>query len=861
VIRFYRGLLRLYPAGFRAEYASEMAAAYEERVRESGPVGAALAAITDVVPNAIAAHWAILAQDLHYTARSLRGSRAFAIATIIVTALGVGATTAVFSVADFVLLRPLGFPEPDRLVRMCNAPRQGGGWGCNNQLAPARFITLQSENASFESIGAFARGAVNLVGSAEPARLVSAAVTPEVLPTLGVRPFIGRWFDTTDPAQDLSSVVLSHALWQSQFGGDDAIVGTQLRLDDAPYVVIGVMPAAFNFPTEEAQLWTPLIFTAADRTERINNTLEVVGRLRAGVTFEQARADVEAIGDRIAAEFPETDGETGWSFFRQRDEMSPRYRQMLIALCGASLCMLLLTCANLANLLLARAAGRERELAVRTALGAGRERLVRQMLTEAAVLALLGGVAGALLAALVTPLLAQLVPTTMPLASRPAVDGRIFAIAVSLSALTGLGFGLLPAVRAGRDDMFAALRGGARGGARGQRLRTALVAVEVAMSVVLLTASGLLIRAMLSVQAVPSGFVADDVLTLRTALPLPRYEEDARRQEFYRRVLADVRALPGVDAAGYISALPMVMTGGITRVLLPGETAQRGNEQSASWRIISPGYVAAMSIPVRTGRDLMEADGSSAPLVAVVSESFVQTRLGGRDAIGQTITMRDQTRTIVGVVGDVRVRGLERTNEPQVYVPYTQPPVGLQGRGYQPQDLVVRSRRAADALVPAIREVVRQVDPQQPVSHIRMLSEVVGQQTAARRTQVQVLGALAGLALLLAAVGIHGLLAFTVAQRDREIGVRLALGADPSGVGRMIVGEGVRLALLGVIPGAIAAWLAGRAMRGLLFGVPTLDPLTLGIVAGLCFLTTVVACVAPALRAARISPMTALRAE
>jgi predicted permease len=860
VTRLYRALLRLYPAGFREDYAGEMARAYDERVRESGRFSATVAAITDVVPNAIAAHWEILAQDLRYTARSLRGSRAFAISTILVTALGVGATTATFSVADFVLLRPLGFPDADRLVRMCDGPREGGGWGCNNQMPPARFLALATESRSFEAIGAFSRGAVNLVGGSQPARLASAAITPEVLPALGVQPYIGRWFDATDPQQDLRSVVISHGLWQSEFGGDDAIVGRPLRLDDAQYVIIGVMPPSFRFPTEEAQLWTPIIFTAAERTERVNNTLEVIGRLRPGVTFEQARVDVTAIGDRLAAEFPETDGESGWSYFRQRDEMSPRYRQMLIALCGASLCMLLLTCANLANLLLARAAGRERELAVRTALGAGRERLVRQMLTEAAVLAVLGGLAGALLAALITPTLTQLVPATLPMASRPAVDGRIFAIAVSLSALTGLGFGLLPAIRAGRAGTFTALRGGTRGSGRGQRLRSVLVGFEVTMSVVLLTAAGLLVRAMLSVQAVPSGFVAEDVLTLRTALPLPRYEEDARRQGFYRQVLADVRALPGVEAAGYISALPMVMTGGITRVLLPGETPERGNEQSASWRIISPGYVEAMRIPVRAGRSLSDADAPNSPLVAVVSESFVETRLGGRDAIGQTIMIRDQSRTIVGVVGDVRVRGLERTNEPQVYVPFTQPPEGL-GGAYQPQDLAVRSGRDAAALVPAIREVVRQADPQQPVSHIRMLSEVVGQQTSVRRTQVKVLGALAGLALLLAAVGIHGLLAFTVSQRDREIGVRLALGADPSRVGRMIVGEGVRLALLGVIPGAIAAWLAGQAMRGLLFGVPALDPLTIGIVVGLCFVTTVVACVAPALRAARISPMTALRAE
>jgi predicted permease len=857
---FYRALLRLYPSSFRVEYAAELARTYEASVRERGRVGASIAAIADVVPNALAAHWAILVQDLRYTARTLRGSRGFALAAILITALGVGANTATFSVADFVLVRPLSFPDPDALVRFCDGPRTGGGWGCMNQMSPARYRDFVVRNKSLTTAGAFARRAVNLVGEGEPLRVSSALVTPEVLPLLGIRPLVGRVFDTVAADRDAQTVVIGYGLWQSQFGGDRDVVGKTVNLDGAPYTVIGVMPAHFLFPTADVQLWMPIIYREADYAERGNNPLEGVGRLKPGVTFEQARADVAAFLTQLTRDRPDEYADRGFSFFRQRDEMSPRYRVMLLALCGASLCMLLLTCANLANLLLARAAGRERELAVRAALGAGRERLMRQMLTETVTLALIGGLAGALVAALAVPLLARLVPSTMPMASQPTVDLRVFAIAATLSALTGLGFGLLPAMRVGGRTGFSALREGSRGSGRRKGLRTVLVAVEVTVSVVLLIASGLLIRAMMRVQAIDPGFSVDRVLTLTTALPIPKYDSVGRRADFYQRVLMDVRALPGVEGAAYISGLPFRLTGGIARVLLPGEEDRRDGSQNASYRLVTSQFFSTMRIPVRQGRDVRETDTRDGQLVAVVSESFGKRRFPNQDPIGKVIEVRGDTLTIVGVVGDVKVRGLERNSEPQLYLPANQALAGL-GDNYHPKDLVVRSSLREGALLPAIRDAVRRVDPQQPISNIRMLSELLGDQTATRRAQLRVLAALAALALILAAVGIHGLLSFTVAQRDREIGVRLALGAEPKGVAGMIVSEGVRMALIGVVPGVAIAYLAARGMSALLFGVSPNDPVTIGIVAVVCFVTAVAACVGPALRAARIHPMSALRAD
>jgi predicted permease len=860
MIAFYRALLWLYPTSFRLEYAAELTRTYEETLRDRGRASAALGAITDVVPNALAAHWTILLQDLHYTARALRGSRGFALATVLVTALGVGANAATFSVADFVLLRPLPFPDPDALVRLCEGPRTGGGWGCMNQMSPAVYRDVVTRARSFETLGAFNRTSVNLVGSGEPARIPAIAVTPNVLALLGVAPETGRVFDPRGGESDAQAVVIGYGLWQSHLGGDERVLGTTLSLDGTPYVVIGVMPAHFRFPTEDVQLWMPRLLREDDFAVRGNNYLEGVGRLKAGVTFEQARAELASIALAIAREYPDDHPNIGFSFFKQRDDMSPRYRHVLLVLCGASLSMLLLTCASLANLSLARAAGRARELAVRAALGAGRERLVRQMLTESIVLAAIGGLAGAVLAFLTVPLLTRLVPPTLPIASQPSVDLRVFAIAAGLSALTGLGFGLIPALRVGGQRSFAALREGTRGSARRQRLRTTLVALEVAVSVMLLIASGLLIRAMWRVQAVSPGFSTERILTLRTELPAPRYADPVRRADFYRRVLSGVRALPGVEAATYTSGLPMVLTGGITRILLPGEVDRRDGTQNASFRLVTSDFFTTLQVPLRQGRPIADDDTRDRPLVAVVSESFVRRHWPNDDPLGRTFETRGQVRTVVGVVGDIRVRGLERSSEPQLYIPFDQAPEGTGGL-YLPKDLLVRSSRQDAALIPAIREIVRRVDAQQPISNVRLLSDVLNDQTITRRAQVRILGALAVLALLLAGVGIHGLLAFTVAQRDREIGVRLALGANPRRVARMVVSEGIRMAVIGVVPGVLTAYVAARAMRALLFGVPPDDPLTIAVAAIVCFVVAATACVRPALRAARIDPISALRAD
>jgi predicted permease len=477
------------------------------------------------------------------------------------------------------------------------------------------------------------------------------------------------------------------------------------------------------------------------------------------------------------------------------------------------------------------------------------------------ILTLLGGAAGVVVAASSLPLLSSLVPPTLPIASQPGLDTRVLVLAALFTALTGLGFGVFPALRAARSTEFAALRGGNRmGDGRKQRARTVLVTVQVTMSVILLIISGLLIRAVWRVQAIDPGFVPQHVLTLRTALPRPKYDSPVSRGQFYERVLAGVRVLPGVQSAAFINGLPMAMTGFITGVEIPGQDVRSARNDGVSHRWVTPEYFRTLGIPLRRGRDVEDGDTRDRAWVAVVSASFVQRYWPGQDPIGKTFRHRGQTRTVVGVVGDVRVRGLERNSEPQIYLPAPQvaeesPP------NVDPKDLVIRHSGQGEALVSAIRQIVRAADSEQPVSDVRTMDEVLAGDTAGRRAQFHVLGVLAVVAVLLSGVGIYGLLAYTVSQRSQEIGVRLALGADPSRVGRMVFADGMRLALFGIVPGVLGAYAAARGMNSLLFGVAPSDPATFATGVGVALLVTFAGSLVPALRAVRVTPMSVLRAE
>ena len=858
-MRFYRLLLRLYPSTFRQNYGAELMQAFDEDTRGQSALRRTISAIGDVVPNAMIVHWEILLQDLRFAARSHVRTPSFAITVVLITAIGVGANVATFSVADRVLLRPLSFPNSDEIVRICEGPRTGGGWGCNNLISPPNFRDAVARAKSFQAIGAFQRTAVNLIADREPRRVAAASVSGDVLPLLGVGAFKGRLLQPSDDADPLVAVI-SHALWRDQFGSDAAIIGRNVRLDGAPYVIVGVMPPHFNFPTTEAKLWRPLVLSSDAAAARTNTILEGVARLRKDVPFDRALTEMQEIAAQLQREYPESNEDTGFSFFRLRDEMSPRFRMILLALCGASLSLLLLAMANLGSLHLTRIAGREKELAVREALGAGRERLLRQLLTESLLLAIIGGVVGVAVAFMTVPLLAHLIPSTLPIASRTALNGPILVVAAVVTAVVGVGIGMIPAARAGRRQLFDTLRSGAGGEISRQRLRRVLMGVEIAVSVVLLTTSAFLVRAVWRVQNVEPGFATEGALAVRTVLPEARYAATDAKTLFYQRVLAEVRSVTGVEAAGFVSGLPMVMTGGITGILMPGEDARTTRPTTVSWRIVTPGYFEALGVKLVGGRDVEWTDDTTRTPAAVVSESFAEEFWPGVDPLGREFVMRGVRRTVVGVVKDIRVRGLERSSEPQMYLPAPQTPEGT-GEFYGPKDLVVRARGDLMSLVPTVSAIVRGVDPEQPISDARPLTELVAGQSAERVAQARVLGALALIALLLTGVGIQGLLAYGVAQRSREIGLRLALGAAPRQVAGLVVRESLRLALFGVIPGIAIAYAAVRSMRAMLFGLAPADPWMLAGAAGIVMLVALLGSIAPASRAVRVSPMEAMRGE
>jgi predicted permease len=867
-LRGFDLLLRLYPASFRNEYGPELRAVFASRRGAAGGPEAAgvwLEAVADVFATAAATHADILRQDLSHTGRMLRRSPGFAITAVLLVALGIGATTAAFSVTDFVLLRPLPFPDPDRLVKIWETTP---GYS-QMELSAPNYRDWTAAATSYVSTGVYYPAEVTMRGAGEPRRYQGASVSAGVFPTLGVAPLLGRTFRAEDDRPGAAAtVILAYRLWQSDFGGDPDVIGRSVVFDGTPHTVLGVMPREFHFPSSDVLLWIANRFDERQYldTQRANNWLDAVGRLRPGVTVEGAHAEMEAIAARSRQQFPRENKDTGAAVVRLGDDVSERSRLLLVALLGAATCVLLIACANLANLLLARALARRRELAVRRAMGAGPERLVRQLLTESLLLACTGGALGIGVAVLGVPLLAQLVPATLPIAASPSVDVRVLLFAAGLTAVTGLLFGLAPVLRARGADAFEGLRESPRSiGGRKERLRSALVVAEIVASVVLLVCAGLLIRALATVQGIDPGFDPAGVLTLRAELPMPEYGRVAAREAFYARVLQQVKPLPGVVSAGFVSFLPMSsFRGGIWPVSVKGDAEAAADVRSANnvagARYVTPGYFDAMGIPLRRGRDIAASDTRERQFVAVVSDSFVRRYWPGQDPIGRRFTFGFAEREVVGVVGDVRFRGLERVSEPQVYLS-SQQVADEAWTFYAPMALAVRTSGEPAALAPAVRGIVRAADPNLPITELQTLAELVDRETVSRAVQVRVLAAFAAMAFVMAAVGLHGVLSFAVSQRTQEIGVRVALGARSADIVSMVGRRGLVLAAVGVVPGVALAYAAGRSMEALLAGVRPADLPTLATAVALCFVMALLGSLAPTWRALRVDPIVALRSE
>ena len=807
-------------------------------------------------------------QDVRQAFRTMRRSPGFATAAIVVTALGVAATTAAFTLTDYVLLRPLPFPESDRLVKVIQGTATPTGIRETNEISPALFLAWKSASTSFANVGAYGVILVNLSGTGEPERLDGAVVTADAFATIGIAPAIGRTFAKDDDAPGAPCrVLISDGLWRRRFGGEPSALRGRVRIDEEVCEIVGVMPRGFSFPVPATTFWRSARFPADAAQIFGNRSLRAIARLRTDASFEQARAELIAASARLSPAWPREVANVVPVMMRLRDEITSQSRMLLWAMTGAAACLLLIACTNLASLTVARSTARAREIAVRTALGASRRRLVQQLLTEGLILALIGGALGALVAIAAIPAAARLVPTTLPMVDTPGADSRMLLVALMATVATGVGFSVLPAFRAVRRTTAGDLRESSRTGSTrtASRLRETLVVVQVAASIVLIVGAGLLLRALVRVQSTPVGFNSGGVITVRTLLPFSKYGIQARRDEFYRRVLGGVAALPGVSAAAYTSYLPMTMRGGVWDVAIPGRVTPPGRVENASARFVTPQYFRAMEIPLRAGRPFEESDSAQAQPVAIVSESFVRSYLDGQDAIGRTFQFGPAgQRTIVGVVGDIRVRGLETGSEPQVYLSYQQ-----QGDnrtlGYMPKDLVMRvrgdytERAAIDALLPAVRQIVRDADPDQPLSDIRPLSDIVSGETAARAVQVRVLGVFAAVSCLLAGVGLHGLLAFVVSMRTREFGVRLALGAEPRQILALVARRGLLLGGMGVAAGIGASYAAGRWIESLLAGVSAADPSTLAVAVGVSLAMTLAGSFMPAFRAARTNPREAIQ--
>jgi predicted permease len=859
---WYRALLHLYPKSFQAEYGQEWLLVLADRRAGCGPLGRlglAIATLFDTIGNAARAHTDVLQQDVRFAVRTLRRAPAFTLTAVLLTALGIGATTAAVGVADHVLLRPLPFAEPDRLVRVW---QQEAGSGGTDVLSPGNYRDLVEASTSFAAVAAYTPRAANLIGAGAPMRLEGYLATGDLFEVLGVAPVVGRAFAEADAHESSPPVVvLAHRTWTTLFQADPDLIGRTLVLDGTARTVIGVMPRDFLFPDRATEYWAPLRFDADEYVDRSNTYLWTVARLKPARTLEQADAELEIVAQELARRFPRENERLGVLIEGLRGTLTEANRTMVAAVVAAAVCLLLIAGTNLAGLLLSRSLSRQREFAVRLAIGAGRERLVRQMLTESFLVALLGGACGVLLAIVSTPLLTRLVPTSLPIAEAPSADLRFVALAAVLSTITALVFGALPVRRSSRGSLEALKQSSRTGSSRRTELtRAALVVTQVAVSVVLLVSAGLLGQALWRVQARDPGFVADNVLTLRTALPWPKYGPTPVRDTFYQRVLTDVRALPGVEHAGYITGLPMVVSTLIWDTTPEGGAPVDAGLNRVGLRMVTPGYFDALRIPMREGRDVALSDTRDAPFVAVVSESYAKRFWPGQSAIGRRFNVAFFDRTIVGVAADVRVRGLERTSEPQVYLPSPQVP-DFWLTNSPPKDLVVRTTGAPLASLPAIRDIIHRADPEQPISHVRLLSDVVDEQTAPRQVQLRVLGAFAAAAVLLAAVGLYGLLAFVVSQRTREIGLRMALGATPASMVALVIKRGSLLAVTGAVVGVAVAYAAARWMESLLAGVRPHDFVVFGLAVGLTVAIAVAGTLLPAVRASRVSPLTATRAE
>ena len=804
-----------------------------------------------------------LLQDLRYGLRVLWKTPGFTAVAVLALALGIGANTAIFSVVNGVLLRPLPFAEPERLVMV---------WMDNRVLelredlgSYPNYVSWRDESQAFEHLAAFSNANPTLTTEGgEPERLQGVNATANFFNVLRAQPIAGRAFTVEEEAEGQDAVVvIGHGLWQRRFGGEPGIVGRQITLNGRSRTVIGIMPQGFRFPGE-ADVWVPLAPPARMREQRQAFWLSMVGRLKPGATVERAQTELSAIAARLEQQFPDSNQGFGAYVVSLHQQVVGRVRPALWVLLGAVGFVLLIACANVANLLLARAAARGREIAIRRALGAGRARLIRQFLTESVLLSLMGGALGLLLAIWGTDMLIALSPSDLPRLDQVGIDGWVLLWTVGISVGTGLAFGLAPALQASRGDLNEPLKEGGRSGSeggRGRRVRDALVVAEVALALVLLAGAGLMVKSFLRLQEVDLGFNPERVLTMRAQLSGVNYRESPRAVAFYEQLIERVEALPGVQSAAAAGTVFLSSTPNSSWFSIEGRPAPPPNERvEVPIDPITPNYFQAMGVPLLRGRAFTAQDREGVPEVTIVNETFARRFFPGEDPSGRRIKYGPPESegpwiTIVGVVGDTRRTGFDAAVRPETYLPHAQAPA----RGMM---LVVRSAAAdPSGLTNAVRGAVASLDREVPVFQVRTMDELLSGMMAQRRLNMLLLAIFAGVALLLAAVGIFGVMNYSVSQRTHELGLRMALGAQARNILGMVVRQGMTLVLLGLGLGLAGALALTRLMSSLLYGVSATDPLTFAGISLLLAAVALLACYVPARRATKVDPIVALRYE